>query len=135
MATAFFIAWVSALLSAGVTCLTFRCEAIELTDVEPLWGSSSTILFHERLASGADALIVTTRVALLDDGWHGRRRRADLLPAFEQLGVDPCGEHCECHTVVTNGPLSHDLLPLRVTGSARRADCWVLNVVPDASRE
>jgi uncharacterized protein (TIGR00290 family) len=109
------------------------CEAAGLAAVEPLWGSSTTTLFHEWVASGADAMIVTTRAALLDDAWLGRRLSADLLPLFEQLGVDPCGERGEYHTVVTNSPLFRSPLPLRATGSVRRGDCWALDVVPDAA--
>jgi uncharacterized protein (TIGR00290 family) len=108
------------------------CEAAGLTAVEPLWGSSTTALFHEWVASGAEALIVTTRAALLDSRWLGCRLSADLLPLFERLGVDPCGERGEYHTVVTNSPLFHSPLALRTAGSVRRADCWALDVVPDA---
>jgi uncharacterized protein (TIGR00290 family) len=111
------------------------CEAAGLAAVEPLWGASTTTLFHEWIASGADALIVTTRAALLDDRWLGRRLSADLLPLFEQLGVDPCGERGEYHTVVTNSPLFGRPLRLRANGSVQRADCWALDMVPDAARE
>jgi uncharacterized protein (TIGR00290 family) len=111
------------------------CEEAGLAAVEPLWGSSTTTLFHEWVASGADALIVTTRAALLDDRWLGRRLSADLLPQFEQLGVDPCGERGEYHTVVTNSPLFCRPLKLRANGLVRRAGCWALDMVPDAAGE
>jgi diphthine-ammonia ligase len=111
------------------------CAQAGLTAIEPLWGSSTTTLFHEWVASGADALIVTTRAALLDQSWLGRRLSADLLPLFEQLGVDPCGERGEYHTVVTNSPLFLRPLQLRTAGSVQRADCWALDVVPDVARD
>ena len=111
------------------------CQAAGLTAVEPLWGASTTTLFHEWVASGADAWIVTTRASLLDRSWLGRRLTADLLPLFERLGVDPCGERGEYHTVVTNSPLFHSPLPLRTAGSVQRADCWALDMVPDAQRD
>jgi uncharacterized protein (TIGR00290 family) len=109
------------------------CQDAGLTAVEPLWGLSTTTLFHDWVASGSDALIVTTRAALLDDGWLGRRLSAELLPLFERLGVDPCGERGEYHTVVTNSPLFRRPLSLRANGSVRRADCWALDMVPDAA--
>src|SRR5688572_2409824 len=111
------------------------CEETGLVAVEPLWGSSTRTLFDEWVASGADALIVTTRAALLDDRWLGRRLSADLLPLFEQLGVDPCGERGEYHTVVTNSPLFRRPLQLRANGQVQRADCWALDMVPDVTRE
>ena len=111
------------------------CARAGLVAVEPLWGSSTTTLFEEWVASGADALIVTTRAALLDESWLGRRLSADLLPLFEQLGVDPCGERGEYHTVVTNSPMFRQPLRLLVSQSVQRADCWALDVIPDAARD
>jgi diphthine-ammonia ligase len=111
------------------------CARAGLVAVEPLWGSSTTALFEEWVASGADALIVTTRAALLDESWLGRRLTADLLPLFEQLGVDPCGERGEYHTVVINSPMFRQPLRLLVSQSVQRADCWALDVIPDAARD
>jgi uncharacterized protein (TIGR00290 family) len=111
------------------------CHGAGLTWVEPLWGSSTTTLFHEWVASGSEARIVTTRATLLDTRWLGRMLTADLLPRFEALGVDPCGERGEYHTVVTNSPLFRRPLQLRTGEAVRRADCWSLDVVPDAPGE
>jgi uncharacterized protein (TIGR00290 family) len=110
------------------------CTAAGLTAIEPLWGRSTTALFDEWVASGAEALIVTTRAALLDEAWLGRRLTADLLPLFTQLGVDPCGERGEYHTVVTDSPLFSRPVRLRAAAKVRRADCWALDVIPDAAR-
>src|SRR4051812_43894690 len=78
------------------------CAPHGLTAVEPLWGCSTDALFEEWIASGADAVIVTARAEFLDESWLGRRLNRDLLPEFSRLGVDPCGERGEYHTVVTN---------------------------------
>jgi uncharacterized protein (TIGR00290 family) len=109
------------------------CIDARLAAVEPLWGCSTTALFNEWIESGADAVIVTTRAALLDETWLGRRLTADLLPLFERLGVDPCGERGEYHTVVTDSPLFERAVPLRQASFVQRADCWALDVIPDAS--
>ena len=45
------------------------CQPHGLTAVEPLWGTSTDILFNEWIASGADALIVTARAEFLDSRW------------------------------------------------------------------
>ena len=107
------------------------CAAHGLMAVEPLWGLSTTTLFEEWTASGGDALIVTARAEYLDATWLGRRLDATCLPEFARLGVDPCGERGEYHTVVTDTPLFDRPLRLRQCGSARRADCWALDVVVD----
>jgi len=105
------------------------CEPHGLTAVEPLWGLSTTTLLEEWIASGADAMIVTARAQFLDETWLGRRLDAQCLSEFARLGVDPCGERGEYHTVVTNTPLFDRPVCLRACGSARRSDCWALDVV------
>jgi uncharacterized protein (TIGR00290 family) len=114
------------------------CEASGLTAVEPLWGESTEALFHEWTASGAEALIVTARAEFLDQTWLGRPLGAELLPELQRLGVDPCGERGEYHTVVTGSPLFNRPLRLRREGHVKRSGCWAadLVLVPDeAARE
>lgn len=114
------------------------CEPFGVTAVEPLWGSATDALFDEWVASGADALIVTTRADALDETWLGRRLARDMMPDFKRLGVDACGERGEYHTVVTNCPLFREPLTLRAIGRVQRSGCWALDVVPaetlDAAR-
>jgi diphthine-ammonia ligase len=107
------------------------CKANGLTAVEPLFGSSTTTLFDEWTTSGADALIVTTRAALLDASWLGRPLRRGMLEEFTRLGVDPCGERGEYHTLVTGSPLFHTPLHVKANGHVQRSDCWALDVVLD----
>jgi diphthamide synthase (EF-2-diphthine--ammonia ligase) len=104
------------------------CEAAALTAVEPLFGSSTVALFEEWTASGAEALIVTTRAALLDDGWLGRPLRRDMLETFTRLGVDPCGERGEYHTAVINSPLFTRPLEVHAGEKVKRSDCWALDL-------
>jgi diphthine-ammonia ligase len=105
------------------------CEAAGLTAVEPLFGASTVTLFEEWTASGADALIVTARAALLDETWLGRPLRREMLDAFTQLGVDPCGERGEYHTVVTNSPLFSRPLVVEAGERVQRSGCWALDLV------
>jgi uncharacterized protein (TIGR00290 family) len=105
------------------------CARREMVAVEPLFGSSTSALFDEWTTSGGEAIIVTARAELLDETWLGRPLRAGMLDELMKLGVDPCGERGEYHTVVTDSPLfTH---PLSVTHGARvhRSGCWALDVV------
>lgn len=104
------------------------CEGVGLVAVEPLFGSSTLTLFEEWTASGADALIVTARAELLDATWLGRPLRRDMLDAFTQLGVDPCGERGEYHTVVTNSPLFSGPIAVGTGASVQRCGCWAIDV-------
>jgi len=99
-----------------------------LVAVEPLFGSSTDRLFEEWVSSKADAIIVTTRAALLDETWLGRSLRREMTAEFARLGVDPCGERGEYHTVVTNSPLFREPLALDVGVRVKREDCWALDV-------
>ena len=85
-------------------------------------------LFDEWIASGADAIIVTARAACLDESWLGRPLRREMLEEFARLGVDPCGERGEYHTVVTNSPLFS--APIDVVHGERvlRSGCWALDL-------
>jgi uncharacterized protein (TIGR00290 family) len=96
--------------------------------VEPLFGSSTDQLFEEWVSSKAEAIIVTTRAALLDETWLGRPLRREMTAEFARLGVDPCGERGEYHTVVTNSPLFREPLALDVGIHVKREDCWALDV-------
>lgn len=105
------------------------CDAAGLTAVEPLFGLSTVTLFEEWTASGADAMIVTARAELLDETWLGRFLRRDMLDAFTRLGVDPCGERGEYHTVVTNSPLFSRPVILEPGATVQRSGCWALDLV------
>ena len=106
-----------------------QCAAHGLTAVEPLFGSSTTDLFHEWTASGADAIIVTARAAFLDESWLGRPLRSGMLAELTRLGVDPCGERGEYHTAVTNSPLFSRPVILERGATVQRSGCWALDLL------
>jgi diphthine-ammonia ligase len=107
------------------------CEPHGLTAVEPLWGCSTDTLFEEWVASSGEAIIVTARAEFLDETWLGRPLRRELLAEFVRLGVDPCGERGEYHTLVTNTPLFRSPLRLRRGEQVQRSGCWALDVMVD----
>ena len=94
----------------------------------PIWGESTRTLAEEFIASGSHAVIVTARAAQLDESWLGRPITRDALRELEQLGVDPCGEYGEYHTLVTCTSLFS--APLDITMGVREmhGDCWALDV-------
>jgi uncharacterized protein (TIGR00290 family) len=104
------------------------CDRVGLVAVEPLCGSSTLALFEEWTGSGADALIVTARAEFLDETWLGRPLRRDMLDALTRLGVDPCGERGEYHTVVTNSPLFSGPIALETGARVQHSGCWALDV-------
>jgi diphthine-ammonia ligase len=136
---------VATLASEGITHLIFGdilfdehrlwaeriCAPHGLTAVEPLFGCSTLDLFEEWVSSGAEAVIVTARAEFLDESWLGRPLRRELLPELTRLGVDPCGERGEYHTVVTNSPLFSAPIRLKTHGHVQFSGCWALDVAVD----
>ena len=111
------------------------CGRHRLAALEPLWGQSTAALFAEWTASRSRARIVTARASVLDESWLGRVLTADMAGEFARLGVDPCGELGEYHTVVTDCPLFRSAVQIRDVGRVQQSGCWALDlVVDDASR-
>ncbi len=110
-----------------------RCADAGLTAVQPIWGEPTDLMLREFLASGSDALIVTARAKFLDPSWLGRPLTLSMLDELTQLGVDPCGELGEYHTVVVNSPRFSRPLELRARGHVLRAGCWALDLEVDAA--
>ena len=104
------------------------CAARGLTPVMPLWGDSTRGLAEEFIDRGGEARLVTVRPPLLDESWLGLTLDRALLERLVSIGVDPCGEFGEYHTVVTNCPLFASPLPLVFGVSVLRGGCHAIDV-------
>ena len=71
---------------------------------------------------------VRRELGRLDPIWLGRELSLDMLADFERLGVDPCGERGEYHTVVTDCALFSAPLDLVLGSVVLRSGCWALDV-------
>jgi uncharacterized protein (TIGR00290 family) len=80
------------------------CAAAALDAVEPIFGRPTIEVYHEFLAMGGDAYIVAAEARHLDEGWLFRRLDHQAAEDLIRLGLDPCGENGEYHTLVTNCP-------------------------------
>ena len=77
-----------------------------IAPVFPLWeaGCAGTRELGERmLAAGIVATITCVDLVKLPEDLLGRRWDAELIAALPE-GVDPCGEHGEFHSFVSDGP-------------------------------
>ena len=128
------------------------CAAHGLTPVLPIWGESTRTLVEAmfgwarrarstsagsatawvrlgvRSGCGSTAVIVTARAAHLDEGWLGRTITLDAVRELEALGVDPCGELGEYHTLVTGTPLFTAPMDLVLGARELHSECWALDV-------
>jgi uncharacterized protein (TIGR00290 family) len=104
------------------------CRDAGLVAVEPIFGESTSVIVREFIASGSEAMIVTARAAHLDASYLGRLLTLELVEELQRLGVDPCGERGEYHTLVTRSPLFSHPLQVRAGRSVLRSDCWSLDL-------
>lgn len=103
------------------------CAAHGLTPVMPLWELPTLQLAREFLGKGGEALLVTVRPPALDESWLGRALSHDLLARLAEMGIDPCGEFGEYHTVVTNCPLFSSRLELTPGRHVLSNGCWAMD--------
>ncbi len=104
------------------------CAECSLQAIEPLWGESTTVLLREFLETDACAQIVATKAALLDQKWLGRSLSEEMIPTFESLGVDACGERGEYHTLVFASPRMRSPLQVHESGRLMHDGYWMLDL-------
>lgn len=74
-----------------------------LRAVFPLWGQDTGELARAMIAGGLRATLVAVDLARMGAEWLGRGFDSALLSDLP-AAVDPCGEHGEFHTLVTDLP-------------------------------
>ncbi len=78
-------------------------RTVGATPMFPLWKRDSHWLAHHFVGRGYQAVVTSVDQTQLDAAFVGRRYNEAFLDALPE-GVDPCGEHGEFHTFVTEGP-------------------------------
>jgi diphthine-ammonia ligase len=104
------------------------CAAHALTPIMPLWAQPTSELVREFIATGAEARLVTVRPPVLDETWLGLSLSEETVTRLTALGVDPCGELGEFHTMVTNCPRFSSPLPVVMGERVLRGGCWAVDV-------
>ena len=85
----------------------YRERLLEPHDLEPLfplWGTRTDLLARQMLGAGLEARIAALDPTRLDPRWAGAAWDLAFLDALPST-IDPCGEHGEFHTFVTDGPM------------------------------
>jgi uncharacterized protein (TIGR00290 family) len=94
----------------------YREDRLAETPLEgawPLWGRDTDALAREFVGAGFEARIACVDGDALGPEWAGRRVDDSFFAALPEA-VDPCGEHGEFHTFVTDGPGFAEPVPVDV---------------------
>lgn len=98
------------------------CAKADIRPCLPLWGGARPALLHEFIALGYKALIVRVNENKLNRKFLGRIIDRKIVGEFQKIGIDPCGENGEYHTLVVDGPIFSRPLPV-TTGPNPNTEC------------
>lgn len=104
-------------------------DAVGLKAVLPIWLKDRKQLLLDMLDVGIETVIVSCNPVIGPD-WLGRTLSKDLIPLLEGLGVDPCGENGEFHTMVVNCPLFKERISFRTGKKEEHEGYWFLEILP-----
>ncbi|MGG0642407.1 diphthine--ammonia ligase, partial [Sporosarcina gallistercoris] len=88
------------------------CEQAGMTALHPLWLIPRRQLLEEFIAAGFEAYIIVVNTSLMPERFLGKRFTIELMDELDALGIDSCGESGEFHTVVADGPIFSERIPL-----------------------
>ena len=96
------------------------CKEVGLTPIRPLWHRDTQQILDEFISEGFKATVVRVKNDVLGMDWLGREVNREFFDDLLKLGtVDPCGEHGEFHTFVTDGPLFKEQIKILESEKAK----------------
>lgn len=81
------------------------CLRCDINHNLPLWMMEEKKVSEELIRLGGKAMLVAIRNDLVDEKWLGRIMDAEYIDYCLSVGISPCGEGGEAHTLVIDGPL------------------------------
>jgi uncharacterized protein (TIGR00290 family) len=99
-----------------------------ISPVFPIWGSPTSQLAQEMVASGMRAVITCIDPKQLPEEFIGREYTQDFLNDLPE-GVDPCGENGEFHSFVYAGPMFRKPLEIALGEVVQRDGFTFIDVV------
>ncbi|MEK5036800.1 Dph6-related ATP pyrophosphatase [Sporosarcina sp. FSL K6-3457] len=88
------------------------CAKVDMKAVHPLWLEPRRSLLEEFVAAGFEAYIVVVNTKMMPAHFIGRKFTIELMDELDALGIDSCGESGEFHTVVVDGPIFTERVPV-----------------------
>jgi len=105
------------------------CGELAVRPITPLWGLDPKKILTKFIGEGFEAVVVSAKADLLGKEWLGRRiDRGFVRDILEKIGVDPCGEFGEYHTLVIDGPMFRRRLEIIRVNEVLKDGYWFLDI-------
>lgn len=106
------------------------CANAGLQAVLPLWQGDRKTLVLEMLQSGIQTIIVSCNETM-GERFLGKQLTEDLIEELEDIGIDPCGENGEFHTLVTCCKLFQKPIPVSIVQTLKHEAYWFADLQLD----
>jgi diphthine-ammonia ligase len=104
------------------------CGNAGLEAILPLWKENRKELVLEMLDAGIETVIVSCNEKM-GKNFIGRKIGKALVEELDLMGIDPCGENGEYHTLVINCPLFDKRINVRIDSSVLHNNYWFGEIV------
>ncbi|WP_172370641.1 diphthine--ammonia ligase [Sporosarcina jiandibaonis] len=105
------------------------CAKVSIEAIHPLWMESRTKVVQDFVEAGFEAYIVVVNTTMMPSEFVGRKFTTELIDELEALGIDSCGEAGEFHTVVVDGPIFSERVPIVFSDQHERDGYVFLDVM------
>lgn len=100
----------------------------EISVLHPLWQEPRKSLLKELIEEGFKSVITVVDTTRLDERFLGREFTHELIDELEEAGVDACGEEGEFHTIIVDGPIFVEPVPVQFGEKINLGNYVVLEV-------
>ncbi|ALS79830.1 diphthine--ammonia ligase [Planococcus kocurii] len=94
----------------------------------PLWQEPRKNLLKELVDEGFRAVITVVDTTRLDERFLGREFTHELIDELEAAGIDACGEEGEFHTMIVDGPIFVEPIPVQFGDKVKVGNYGILEV-------
>ena len=118
-------------LEDHLTWIRETCAKVGMEAVHPLWMEPRKKVVKDFVEEGFEAYLVVVNTTMMPSEFIGRKFTTELINELEALGIDSCGEAGEFHTVVVDGPIFRERIPIVFSGQHERDGYVFLDVTAE----
>ncbi|KOS68896.1 adenosine nucleotide hydrolase [Lysinibacillus contaminans] len=96
------------------------CAKSDIIAVHPLWNMSRLSVVEELLEAGFESWIIVVNTTMMPASYVGKRLTKEIVEELEAAGIDACGENGEFHTIVVDGPIFSERVPITISSPIER---------------